>query len=42
MNELKIDLEGEGLRIAIVQSRFNESVAARCARPAYKSCCDSG
>lgn len=26
MNELKIDLEGEGLRIAIVQARFNDQV----------------
>ena len=26
MNEMKVDLEGEGLRIAIVQARFNESV----------------
>ncbi len=28
MNELKIDLEGEGLRLAIVQARFNESVGS--------------
>ena len=26
MNEMRIDLEGEGLRIAIVQARFNEAV----------------
>jgi 6,7-dimethyl-8-ribityllumazine synthase len=26
MNELKVDLEGEGLRVAIVQARFNEQV----------------
>ena len=26
MNEMKVDLDGEGLRIAIVQARFNESV----------------
>lgn len=26
MNELKLDLEGEGLRIGIVQARFNEAV----------------
>ncbi|MBU3725516.1 MAG: 6,7-dimethyl-8-ribityllumazine synthase [Burkholderiaceae bacterium] len=26
MNEMKVDLAGEGLRIAIVQARFNESV----------------
>ena len=26
MNELKVDSDGEGLRIAIVQSRFNESI----------------
>lgn len=28
MNEMKVDLEGEGLRIAIVQARFNESVGS--------------
>lgn len=26
MNELKVDLEGEGLRVGIVQARFNESI----------------
>jgi 6,7-dimethyl-8-ribityllumazine synthase len=26
MNEIKVDLDGEGLRIAIVQARFNETV----------------
>ena len=26
MNEIKVDLDGEGLRIAIVQARFNEAV----------------
>ncbi|MEY3621668.1 MAG: hypothetical protein RL132_750, partial [Pseudomonadota bacterium] len=26
MNELKVDSDGEGLRIAIVQARFNESI----------------
>lgn len=26
VNELKIDLEGEGLRVAIVQARFNEAI----------------
>ncbi len=28
MNELKIDLEGEGLRVGIVQARFNEQVGS--------------
>lgn len=26
MNELKLDMEGEGLRVGIVQARFNEAV----------------
>lgn len=28
MNELKLDLEGEGMRIGIVQARFNDAVGA--------------
>ena len=28
MNELKVDLEGEGLRVGIVQARFNEQVGS--------------
>lgn len=28
MNELKIDLEGEGLRVGIVQARFNEQLGS--------------
>ena len=28
MNEIKVDLDGEGLRIAIVQARFNASVGS--------------
>lgn len=28
MNELKLDLEGEGLRVGIVQARFNEAVGS--------------